>query len=57
MKKKILFILFALSLIFTLCLVVCADDYTEWTVSDDGSTLIVEDATYELYTGYLSFKL
>ena len=54
MKKKIITILFALSLVFALCLVVCADDYTEWTVSDDGNTLIVEDTSYELYTGYLS---
>ena len=54
MKKKIITILFALSLVFALCVVAYANDYTEWTVSDDGSTLIVEDTSYELYTGYLS---
>lgn len=53
MKKKIFTILFALSLILALCLVANADDYTEWTVSSDGSTLIVDDKTYTLYDGYL----
>ena len=53
MKKKIITILFALSLIFALCIVACADDYVEWTVSNDGKTLIVDDESYTLYEGYL----
>ncbi len=53
MKKKIITILFALSLIFALCIVACADDYVEWTVSNDGKTLIVDDESYTLYEGYM----
>ncbi len=53
MKKKIITILFALLLMSALCFVVQADDYTEWTISNDGSTLLLDDTAYELYEGYL----
>ena len=53
MKKKFLTVLFALSLVLALCFVVSAKDYTEWTVSSDGETLIVDDEVYTLYEGYL----
>lgn len=56
MKKKIISILFALIIMLTLCIIVSAEDYTEWTVSQDEKTLIIGDKTYELYTGYLSLN-
>lgn len=46
MKKKILSILFVLVLAFSLCLVVCAND---WTVSTDEKTLILNDVVYVKY--------
>ena len=53
MKKKIITILFALILVSALCLVVGAEEYAEWTISNDEKTLILNDTVYELYEGYL----
>lgn len=53
MKKKIISILFALALMLTLCIIVSADEYTEWSISEDGQTLIVGSDTYKLYEEYL----
>ena len=53
MKKKIITVLFALLLISVLCLVAQADEYTEWTISSDGESLILDDTVYKLYEGYL----
>ncbi len=53
MKKKIILVLFALIIMLTLCIIASADDYTEWTISEDGETLMVGNDTYELYKGYM----
>lgn len=53
MKKKIITILFALILVSALCLIVCADEFAEWTISYDEKTLILNDTVYELYEGYM----
>lgn len=53
MKKKIFLALFTLVIMLGLCLVAGAEDATEWTISEDGKTLIVGNEAYELYEGYL----
>ena len=53
MKKKIFLALFTLVMALALCTAISADDITDWTLSEDGKTLIVGDEAYELYEGYL----
>lgn len=53
MKKKIFLALFTLVIMLTLCIAISAEDAVEWTVSEDGKTLIVGDEAYKLYEGYL----
>lgn len=52
MKKKLFLILLLAVFSLTLCIFVSADEI-DWTLSDDGSAIIVGDKSYEEYVGYL----
>ena len=54
MKKRFTLILFTLIIMLTLCIIASASDNLEWTVSEDGKSLIVGENAYELYEGYFS---
>ena len=54
MKRNLLTILLALIFALTLCIVACADELVDWTMSEDEKTLIVGDESYTIYQGYIA---
>ena len=52
--KKLLSVLFIIILTVSLSTVAFAkNSYTEWTISNDGNSIMVDNSSFELYSGSL----